>query len=187
MAFYTTSPPVNCMQSTDNKHSISQREKRVCTSLFCSRRKSKDVTPVASQNWGHNMRAAQVFNISPASNCTHRVQFCLTMTSLSPCCCLHMNMLCTFHLSEWKQTHFASSCELTSPPEHWLCTFRHFLKYMVQNTRRTHGGINKLQTQIMEQEAVVIYCPLLFLTMNQLCIQKGAEASRVPSSPTIQL
>lgn len=24
----------------------------------------------------------------------------------------------------------------------------------------------------MEQEAVVIYCPLLFLTINQLCIQK---------------
>lgn len=63
-------PSVNCMQSTDNKHSISQCEKRASTSLFCSRRKRKDATLVASQDRGHNIRAAQVSNVSPASNCT---------------------------------------------------------------------------------------------------------------------
>lgn len=58
---------VNFMQSTDNKHSVSHCEKRVHTSLFCSQRKSKDATLVAGENWGHNMSAAQVFNISPTS------------------------------------------------------------------------------------------------------------------------
>lgn len=86
-------PSVNCMQSTDNKHSISQREKRASTSLFCSRRKRKDATLVASQNRGHNMRAAQVSDISPASNCTYRVRFSLAITALSPFRALHLNML----------------------------------------------------------------------------------------------
>lgn len=51
---------------------------------------------------------------------------------------------------------------------------------MVQNTRRTHGGIIKLQTQIMEQE---VPTTPVSLTINQLCIQNGPEAS----SPTTQL
>lgn len=52
-------PSVDCMQSTDNKRSVSQLDERTCTSLFCSKRKSEDETLVASQNWGHNMKAAQ--------------------------------------------------------------------------------------------------------------------------------
>lgn len=94
-------PSVSCMQSTDNKHSISQLEKRACTSLFCSRRKSKDETLVASQNQkrGHNLRAAQVFNFSPASDCTYEVQFSLAVTVLSPSCSLHLNKHYDLHLS----------------------------------------------------------------------------------------
>lgn len=50
-------PSANCMQSTDNKHSISQLEKRACTSWFCSRRKNEK-QPVAGQNWGHSTKSS---------------------------------------------------------------------------------------------------------------------------------
>lgn len=72
-----TSPQWTACNQPDNKHSISQLQKRTCTSLFCSRRKSKDETLVASQNWGHNVRAMWVFSISPASDCTYRPKFSL--------------------------------------------------------------------------------------------------------------
>ncbi len=83
--WHATSPQwTACNQLTINTpfHSL-RRESG--TSLFCSRRKSKDETLAASQNWGHNMRAAHVFNISPASDCTHRAQFSLAMTALCIC------------------------------------------------------------------------------------------------------
>ena len=81
VAFYTTSPPwTSCNQLTINTpFHIARRESH--TSLFCSQRKSKDVTLVAGKNWGHNTSTAQVFSISPASpvlsshNCSVPVSF----------------------------------------------------------------------------------------------------------------
>lgn len=94
-------PSTNCMQSTDNKHSISQREKRACTSLFCFRRKSKDTTLMVSQNWGYNMRAAQIFQ--------H-----LTCSSLW--LWLHCPQF-IFALDYAKKISFPSTYELTYYPE----------------------------------------------------------------------
>lgn len=97
-----TSPQWTACNQPDNKHSISQLQKRTCTSLFCSRRKSKDETLVASQNWGHNMRATRAFSISPASDCTYRVQFSLARDCTIPfsfftleyaLCCGRLNIL----------------------------------------------------------------------------------------------
>lgn len=86
-------PSENRVQSTDNKHSISQLEKRTCTSLFCSRRKSKDKKLAASQNRGHSTEHKQV---SLASRL--RATACTEFTSLwlycPPSCYLHLDALC---------------------------------------------------------------------------------------------
>lgn len=136
------------MQSTDNKHSISQLEKRTCTSLFCSKRKSKERTLVASQNRGQNTRAAQVFNISPASDCTSRSQLSLAVTTILPTShfCLP-NMVHIFHYSEPKQAFLLISCKLTwprdMPKQNCPYSFGIFHCWF-KNTRRTYGGVKKL-------------------------------------------
>lgn len=86
-------PSENRVQSTDNKHSISQLEKRTCTSLFCSRRKSKDEKLAASQNRGHSTEHKQASSASRL-----RATACTELTSLwlycPPSCYLHLDALC---------------------------------------------------------------------------------------------
>lgn len=115
-------PSENRVQSTDNKHSISQLEKRTCTSLFCSRRKSKDEKLAASQNRGHSTEHKQASSASRL-----RATACTELTSLwlycPPSCYLHLDALCCGSQNRKKKpkqkthTHLPSRCELTWPQD----------------------------------------------------------------------
>lgn len=121
VAFYTSNfPSVNCMQSTDSKHSISQLEKRVCTSLFCSKRKSKDQTLVGQpelkaqleSSTGLQHLACEWLHIQSPVLSGH--DYNCPLLVLCTWICI---MICTFHLFKPEQTHPPSSWELALPQD----------------------------------------------------------------------
>lgn len=87
-----------CNQLTINTPFHSLRRERALP-YFVVGGRARTKTLVASQNWGHNMRAAQVFNNSPASDCTCKglsghdciVPFLFFLTD-TPCLRLWMNL-----------------------------------------------------------------------------------------------
>lgn len=137
-------PSVMCMQSTGNKHSVSQCEKRARTSLFCLRRKRPGWnTPAARQSRGHAIGAARLFNSSPASEWAHTES-----SSVWP-----RPLYTLLAIGNMRRT----LCEFAtgSARPYTLCNS---LKWSVQNTRRTHGGMIELQTHMRKREAGVQMC-----------------------------
>lgn len=116
-------PSVNCMQSTDSKHSVSQLEKRACTSLFCSRgeehRTKKHWWPARAEGTTREQHRSSTSRLRATS--------------------LGSRLNCPLWTRSPRMNVATGSADGELAVQ--LCHF-----FFLKRARRTHGGIIKLQS-----------------------------------------